>query len=118
MKQNEYKLLHISKTQLMPSNLITFPHAIHDPESLLIVNATESDIETLAVWLSSQDTEYNIHLYNSEPESAPWSHNIAAMVKTVIVNDDQSGWDYNDYSAKVYHYNEQTPLINFFNQNV
>ena len=102
----------------MPSKLITFPHAIHDPNSLLIVNATDSDIENLAVWLCSQDTEYNIHLYNGDPDSAPWSHNIAAMVKTVIVNDDQPGWDHNDYSAKIHHYSEHLPLLNFFNQNV
>jgi hypothetical protein len=100
----------------MPSNLITFPHAIHNSQALLIVNASEDDIETLAVWLSSQDHEYHIHLYNSDPESAPWSHIIAEMAKTVLVNDDRPGWDYNDYSHKVYHYSSANSLLNYFNQ--
>ena len=101
----------------MPSNLVTFPHAIVDPDAIMIVNASNDDIETLSVWLSSQDHTYHVHFYNSDPETEPWAHTVAGMVKTVFVNDDIPGWDYHDYDSKVCHYSSDNPLLNFFNNN-
>lgn len=70
----------------MPSQLITPPDRIISPHSYLIVNAIDTSVDTLVLWLRTVPEEYDIHLYHSEMITYhDWAVQVAEVVPRILV---------------------------------
>lgn len=70
----------------MPSHLITPPDVIHLPNSFLVLNALDTNISTLSLWLQTVPEDYNIHLYHSEMYTYhDWAVQIASWAPKILV---------------------------------
>lgn len=49
----------------MPSQIITPPDHLPGKNNILIINALETELATLVMWLKTVPEEYNIHIYHS-----------------------------------------------------
>ena len=48
----------------MPSQFITPPDHLPTKQNILIINALETELATLVLWLKTVSDEYDIHLYH------------------------------------------------------
>jgi len=70
----------------MPSQLITPPDRIHSKHAFLIINAIDTSIETLVLWLQTVHDEYDLHLYHSKMITYhDWAIQIAEWVPKILV---------------------------------
>lgn len=70
----------------MPSYLITPPDRRHSAQSYLIINALDSSINTVKLWLQSVPEEYDLHLYHSEMTTYhDWAVQIAEWVPKILI---------------------------------
>lgn len=70
----------------MPSQLITPPDRIISPQSFLIINAIDTSVDSLILWLQTVPEEYDIHLYHSEMITYPdWAVQVAEVVPRILV---------------------------------
>ena len=69
------------------SRLITPPDKFYTDYSYLIINAIDTDIDLVALWLRTVPENYDIHLYHIEmPDSYSWLLETIMKVKFVLVN--------------------------------
>lgn len=76
----------------MSSKLIT-PPDIH-PGGVLVINASQSELITLILWLKSVPDVYSLHLYNEHMNDLNWLRRVLTAVDHVLLCD--SGGDITD----------------------
>lgn len=70
----------------MPSQLITPPDRIQSNHSYLIINAIDTSVDTLVLWLQTVPDEYDIHLYHSDMITYhDWAVQVAEWVPKILV---------------------------------
>lgn len=70
----------------MPSQLITPPDRIQSAHGYLIINAIDTSVDTLILWLQTVPDEYDIHLYHSEMVTYhDWAVQVAEWVPKILV---------------------------------
>lgn len=81
-------LSYIDKiSQMTPSRLITPPDKFYTDYSYLIINAIDTDIDLVALWLRTVPENYDIHLYHVEMKNDySWFLETVMKVKFVLVN--------------------------------
>jgi len=71
----------------MPSRLITPPDLISGPNSVLIINAIDDEIENLVAWLKTSNVEYDIHLYHCEMnDHDDWIIDYSQQAPVIIIS--------------------------------
>lgn len=95
----------------MPSNLITPPDIIHSNESILIINAIDSSIELLTLWLRSVPENYDVHLYHSEMKESTWVLELANWIPILLVEQNHIKYCLPDLQA-IFH--RRTHAVHYF----
>lgn len=70
----------------MTSRFITPPDQLLDGNSALIMNALETELAALLLWLKTVDHSYDIHLYHSKMPETDWALDIAKKCKFIAVS--------------------------------
>jgi len=71
----------------MSSQIITPPDRIFGPESYLVINAIDTEIDTLVLWLKTVPEKYNIHLWHVQMQDTEmWLYQVISAVEHVLVN--------------------------------
>lgn len=70
----------------MTTRIIMHPDILPTKNSLLIINALDSEIETLILWLKSVDVDLDIHLYHSQMPDSDWAVSTIESVDTVLIS--------------------------------
>jgi len=69
----------------MPSQFITPPDHLPSKQNILIVNALESELATLVLWLKTVPDEYDIHLFHNEMPETDWVVDVAKQAKHIVI---------------------------------
>jgi hypothetical protein len=69
----------------MPSQFITPPDHLPSKQNILIVNALESELATLVLWLKTVSDEYNIHLFHNEMPETDWAVAVAEQAEHIVI---------------------------------
>ena len=69
----------------MPSQFITPPDHLPSKQNILIVNALESELATLVLWLKTVSFEYDIHLFHNEMTETDWVVDVAKQAKHIVI---------------------------------
>ena len=69
----------------MPSQFITPPDHLPSKQNILIVNALESELATLVLWLKTVPDEYNIHLFHNEMPETDWVVEVAKQATHIVM---------------------------------
>lgn len=70
----------------MTTKFITPPDQIFEGNSVLILNALETELATLLIWLKTVDDSFDIHLYHSKMPETDWAIDVAKKSKFVVVS--------------------------------
>lgn len=70
----------------MTTKFITPPDQYLDRTSVLIMNALETELATLLLWLKTVEYSFNIHLYHSKMPETDWAIDTAKKCKFVVVS--------------------------------
>lgn len=70
----------------MTIRIIMHPDILPTKNSLLIINALGSEIETLILWLKTVDLDLDIHLYHSQMPHSEWAVSTIESVDTVLIS--------------------------------
>ena len=70
----------------MPSQFITPPDHLPTKQNILIINALETELATLVLWLKTVPDEYDIHLYHSKMSDPNWVVTVAQQAHTILVS--------------------------------
>lgn len=70
----------------MSSRLITPPDKIFESPSCLIINAVDAEVDALVLYLRTDATAYNIHLWHVEMDDEPWILKVIDSVDTILLN--------------------------------
>jgi hypothetical protein len=69
------------------SNFITPPDFVDESKhSVLIMDASWDDIETLAIWCQNVDTYFNVYVYEDIAGEEEWLMEVAKRVDSIIIN--------------------------------
>lgn len=108
----------------MPSQFITPPDHLPTKHNILILNALETELSTLVLWLKTVPEEYNIHLFHNEMPETDWAVQVAKQAQYIVsssieepaVNHElkQVLQDRADCVARFGANTEYTDLIQFF----
>lgn len=109
----------------MPSQLITPPDRIQSKHSCLIINAIDTSIDTLVLWLQTVPDEYDIHLYHCEMVTYhDWAVQVAEWAPKILVETNHTKYlvdrlqqVLNRRSDAVVHFGpgtEYTELVQYF----
>jgi len=73
---------------MTPSRLITPPDKFFTDYSYLIINAIDTDIDLVALWLRTVPESYDLHLYHVEMKDDyySWLLETVMKVKFVLIN--------------------------------
>ena len=69
----------------MPSQFITPPDHLPSKQNILIVNALESELATLVLWLKTVPDEYDIHLFHNEMPEIDRVVDVAKQAKHIVI---------------------------------
>lgn len=72
----------------MSSRLITPPDLVLENNPCVIINAVDSQVDTLYLYLKTSSDQRDIHLYHSGMPDTDWLLNLLNCVGTVLVNRD------------------------------
>ena len=72
----------------MSSRLITPPDLILENDPCVIINAVDSQVDTLYLYLKTSSDKRDIHLYHSGMPDTDWLLHLIDNVNTVLVNRD------------------------------
>jgi len=70
----------------MPSQFITPPDHLPTKHNILIINALETELATLVLWLKTVADEYDIHLYHSKMPETDWVVDVANKAHTIMLS--------------------------------
>ena len=71
----------------MSSRIITPPDKFLTSTSYLIINAIDTEIDTLVLWLKTVPEKYDIHLWHSQmPETEMWLLQVINGSQHVLIN--------------------------------
>jgi hypothetical protein len=70
----------------MTSQLITPPDKIISDNSYLVINAVDSEIENLIIWLKTINDSYDIHFWHDRMSERDWAIELARKVRYVLAN--------------------------------
>jgi len=70
----------------MPSQFITPPDHLPTKQNILIINALETELATLVLWLKTVSDEYDIHLYHSKMPETDWVVAVAQQAHTILLS--------------------------------
>lgn len=71
----------------MSSQIITPPDKVLSKQSYLVINAIDTEIDTLVLWLKTISEQYDIHLWHSQMiDSELWLYHVISGVEHVLVN--------------------------------
>jgi hypothetical protein len=72
----------------MPSNFITPPDIIFDPECIFILNMVDHEVEFLFNYLKTQPQEHNVHMYHSDMQDHhDYAQDLARRVPYLLVSE-------------------------------
>jgi hypothetical protein len=93
----------------MHSNFITPPDFVDENlTNVVVINATEEQIELLAHMCANNDDQYNIYLYRSEMEDISWLTSAIERSSAVILNTVDPNLDSICFTNKTYYYGDRT----------
>ena len=69
----------------MTSQFITPPDHLPSKQNILIVNALESELATLVLWLKTVPDEYDIHLFHNQMTETDWVVDVAKQAKHIVI---------------------------------
>ena len=69
----------------MPSQFITPPDHLTTKQNILIVNALETELATLVLWLKTVPNEYDIHLFHNEMPEIDWAVDVAKQATHIVI---------------------------------
>lgn len=71
----------------MPSNLITPPDIIFDPECIFILNMVDNEVEFLFNYLKTSSHDHNVHMYHSDMNAHhEYAEDLAQRVPHLLVS--------------------------------
>ena len=70
----------------MTSQFITPPDHLPTKQNVLIINALETELATLVLWLKTVPDAYDIHLYHSKMPETNWVVNVAQKAHTIMLS--------------------------------
>lgn len=71
----------------MPSRLITPPDIVSSSQPYLIINAFDSSVDTVALWLRVSKHQLDLYLFHSQmTEHIDWAASVACSVPVILVN--------------------------------
>lgn len=71
----------------MSSRIITPPDKFLTARSYLIINAIDTEIDTLVLWLKTVPETYDIHLWHVQmPDTEMWLYQVINGVQHVLIN--------------------------------
>lgn len=71
----------------MSSQIITPPDKILGPNSFLVINAVDNEVDTLVLWLKTVPELYDIHLWHVQmPDADMWLLHVISGVNFILVN--------------------------------
>lgn len=97
----------------MYSNFITPPDFVSDQfHTVVVVNATNDDVELLGRMCKGSDDQFNIYLYRSEMNNLDWLREAVDLSHAVIVNTDEADNALEDLLVldKTYYYGSKNFL--------
>jgi len=71
----------------MSSLLYTPPDRALEGQNILILNALDSEIESLCLYLQNSKANYNVHCYHSHMTQHRWAADLVLSVATVLIKD-------------------------------
>ena len=73
----------------MTTNFITPPDFVdNENDNVLIVDASVTDIESVAILLSTHPRSFNIYLFRADMDARSWLDKAVDIADTIIVNTD------------------------------
>ena len=82
-----YIRIRLIITKMPASRLITPPDKFYTDYSYLIINAIDTDIDLVALWLRTVPESYDLHLYHVEmKDDYSWLLETVMKVKFVLIN--------------------------------
>lgn len=92
----------------MHSNFITPPDFVdEDLPNVVIVNATDEQIELLAHMCANNDEQYNMYLYHSGMKDTDWLKSAIERSSAVILHTIDPELDAVCFTDKTYYYGER-----------
>lgn len=71
----------------MSSRIITPPDKFLTARSFLVINAIDTEIDTLVLWLKTVPETYDIHLWHVQmPDTEMWLYQVINGVQHVLIN--------------------------------
>lgn len=70
----------------MPSRIVTPPDHLPTKKNILIINALDTELATLVLWLKTVPDEYDIHLYHSQMPEDAWVKTAIDCAAQVLVS--------------------------------
>lgn len=98
----------------MYSNFITPPDFVQDDfHNVVVVNATNDDVELLGRMCKGSDDQFNIYLYRSEMNNLDWLRQAVDISHAVILNTDVADSTMEDLLVldKTYYYGSKSFLV-------
>lgn len=71
----------------MPSRIITPPDHFPTKNNLLIINALDSEVVTLVLWLKTIPESFDIHLYHNQMDEDQWLLNAIVDADQILVSE-------------------------------
>lgn len=71
----------------MASTLVTPPDILESGLNFLVINALDTEIESLCVYLKPKTLSYNIHCYHSGMTDHAWALRLINQVDHVVIKD-------------------------------
>ena len=70
----------------MPSRIVTPPDHLPTKKNILIINALDTELATLVLWLKTVPDEYDIHLYHSQMPEDSWVATVFGSADQVLIS--------------------------------
>jgi hypothetical protein len=70
----------------MPSQFITPPDHLPSKKNILIINALETELATLVLWLKTVPDEYDIHLFHNDMPEIDWVIKVAKQAEHIVLS--------------------------------
>lgn len=70
----------------MTSRFITPPDQLIEGNSVLIINALETELAALLLWLKTVEHSFDIHLYHNKMPESEWAIDVAKKCKFIVVS--------------------------------
>lgn len=75
----------------MTTNFITPPDFVNDPNhSILLIDASPVDVETLAFLCAGHNESFNVYLYQAEMQDVEWLNTAASKSDAIIINTEET----------------------------